>query len=82
MNTLIINKMDLIHNINVIKNEVNPDDYTIIGSYEDMTTEDYNPDILKIVNTFKDKESINPHAVNPIYLKQTEAEENKKVELI
>ena len=58
------------------------DDYIIIGSYEDLTTEDYDPDILKIVNTFKDKESINPHAVNPIYLKQTEAEENKKVEVI
>ncbi len=58
------------------------DDYIIIGSYEDLTTEDYDPDILKIVNTFKDKESINPHAVNPIYLKQTEAEENKKVEII
>lgn len=58
------------------------DDYVIIGSYEDLTTEDYDPDILKIVNTFKNKESINPHAVNPIYLKQTEAEENKKVEII
>ena len=31
MNTLIIKKMDLIHNINVIKNEINPDEYTIIG---------------------------------------------------
>ena len=37
----------------------------------------YNPDILKIVNYFKDKESINPHAVNPEYLKLTEAEESK-----
>ena len=35
----------------------------------------YNPDILKIVNYFKDKEGINPHLVNPIYLKKTEAEE-------
>lgn len=31
MNTLIINKEDLTHNINVIKNEVNMDKYTIIG---------------------------------------------------
>lgn len=36
---------------------------------------EYNPDILKIVNYFKDKEGINPHLVNPIYLKKTEAEE-------
>ncbi len=37
----------------------------------------YDPDILKIVNYFKDKKSINPHAVNPDYLKLTEAEESK-----
>lgn len=39
--------------------------------------EEYNPDILKIVTHFKDKEAINPHAVNPDYLKLTEAEESK-----
>lgn len=37
----------------------------------------YKPNMLKIVNYFKDKEAINPHAVNPEYLKLTEAEENK-----
>lgn len=31
MNTLIINKNDLRHNINIIKNQVNTDEYTIIG---------------------------------------------------
>ncbi len=40
-------------------------------------TEKYDPDILKIVNKYQDKESINPHLVNPLYLKLTEAEENK-----
>lgn len=35
----------------------------------------YDPDILKIVNCYKDKEDINPHLVNPNYLKLTEAEE-------
>ena len=39
--------------------------------------EEYNPDILKIVTYFKDKEPINPHGVNPDYLKLTEAEESK-----
>lgn len=39
--------------------------------------EKYNPDILKIVNFYQDKESINPHLVNPVYLKLTEAEENR-----
>lgn len=36
----------------------------------------YNPNILKIVNTYKDKKDINPHLVEPNYLKLTEAEEN------
>ena len=37
----------------------------------------YNPDILNIVLSFKDKKEINPHMVNPTYLKLTEAEENR-----
>ena len=40
-------------------------------------TEKYNPDIMNIVNYYKDKECINPHLVNPLYLKLTEAEENR-----
>lgn len=38
--------------------------------------ETYDPNILKIVLKYKDKEPINPHIVNPEYLKLTEAEEN------
>ena len=37
--------------------------------------ESYNPDILKIVKHYENSEGINPHLVNPIYLKKTEAEE-------
>lgn len=37
---------------------------------------DYSPDILKIINIIKNKKSINPHLVEPVYLKLTEAEEN------
>lgn len=56
------------------------DNYTIISNNE---LEHYNnkikydPDISKIVERVKDRESINPHAVNPEYLKLTEAEESK-----
>jgi tRNA threonylcarbamoyl adenosine modification protein YeaZ len=58
-----------------------------IGEYEIITNdefedlekvESYTPDFLKIVSYFKEKEPINPHAVNPEYLKLTEAEENKQ----
>ena len=46
-----------------------------LEEYEDK--EDYDPDIMKIISYFKDKPSINPHGVNPDYLKLTEAEESK-----
>lgn len=39
--------------------------------------EKYNPDILNIVVSFMNREGINPHLVNPLYLKLTEAEENR-----
>lgn len=56
------------------------DQYTIItndkiSGYENI--ESYSPDILKIVEKYKDKKNINPHAINPDYLKLTEAEESK-----
>ena len=55
-------------------------DYTIITKdelEEYDNKEDYSPNIMKIIEYFKDKESINPHGVNPDYLKLTEAEESK-----
>ncbi len=38
---------------------------------------DYDPDILKIVTKFVEKEDVNPHLVNPNYLKLTAAEESR-----
>lgn len=54
-------------------------DYTVITNddIKDLDNkESYNPDIPRIVEYFKEKEIINPHAVNPEYLKLTEAEES------
>lgn len=39
--------------------------------------ESYDPDFIEIVREFKNKKEINPHAVNPNYLKLTEAEESR-----
>ena len=58
------------------------EDYTFIGNSNLVDMEEYSPNILKIVTTYKNRESLNPHLVNPIYLKKTEAEENKGIELI
>ena len=59
------------------------EDYKIITNDQDKvevtakTWETYNPDIVKIVDKYKNKEQLNPHAVNPNYLKLTEAEESR-----
>ena len=37
----------------------------------------YNPNILAIVKKYVEKENVNPHMVNPEYLKLTEAEESR-----
>lgn len=51
----------------------------ISNDHLDIDTIPYVPNILKIVSTFKNKTSLHPHAVNPEYLKKTEAEENKGI---
>ena len=59
-------------------------DYVFISNdkFNSLTCEEYNPNILKIVNKYMNRESINPHMVNPSYLKLTEAEENKLKETV
>lgn len=64
---------ELDNNINSLNKDViviTNDD--IEGNY---VKEKYRPNILRIVEKFKDKECVNPHFVNPEYLKLTEAEE-------
>lgn len=66
--------------IDELLNKLNQfDNYSIITNNEfekfDTTTK-YQPDIKNIILTFKDRQNIDPHNVNPKYLKLTEAEEN------
>lgn len=58
----------------------------MLSEYEIITNDDfediqdaknYSPNIVKIIDIYKDKQSVNPHSVNPEYLKLTEAEESK-----
>ncbi len=67
-------------NLEVLKATLN----NLPGSYTFITNDDiegldnislYDPDFLKIVNKYKDRPDINPHAVDALYLKLTEAEE-------
>lgn len=68
--------------ISSLKKELSKlDDFLIITNDVvkiDGIKEKYCPNILKIVNFYKNKKCINPHLVNPNYLKLTEAEETKK----
>ena len=52
-------------------------EYISNDEFDDLELNSYSPDMVKVVNYFKNKENINPHAVNPEYLKLTEAEESK-----
>ena len=60
---------------------INTSYYEFISNDEfddDIKIISYAPDFLKIVEKYKGKESVNPHSVNPEYLKLTAAEESKK----
>lgn len=41
------------------------------------SVEGYNPDFVSIVEKYKDREKTNPHAIDALYLKLTEAEEKQ-----
>ena len=59
----------------------NIDDYEFITNdkFDNLErTTSYIPNMVKIINNFKNKKAINPHCVNPEYLKLTEAEEKRK----
>lgn len=54
-----------------------------IVTYDDITNENKvlpQIDVIKVINKHKDAAPINPHMLNPNYLKKTEAEENLKRE--
>ena len=66
--------------IEELQKELNKLDEYIIISNDEIEEFDniskYDPNISKIVERVIDRKPINPHAVNPEYLKLTEAEEN------
>ena len=85
----IYNKDEIILNPQHISNEsltsiLNKLDNYIIVTNDNINLNgkkcSYDPDILSIVKKYVEKENINPHYVNPEYLKLTEAEEKKEKE--
>lgn len=65
---------------NFINDIDNSKTYKIV-SYDDINHDNHiypQIDIMKIINKHRNDKPINPHLVNPNYLKKTEAEENLK----
>lgn len=61
------------------RNEIeNKDVYYVSDDELDFDVNETNYDILKIIEKHKDDNGINPHKLNPNYLKNTEAEEKLK----
>ena len=65
-------KEDKLINLENLKKSIDSN-YTIV-SYESNNVK---VDVLKIINKHKNDRSLNPHSVNPNYLKLTEAEESR-----
>ena len=65
-------------NLNILRDEANAHNVSISyisnDSFE-FEVERYEPNILKIVKYFRDKEIVSPHSIDAFYLKLTEAEE-------
>ena len=61
-----------------LKNKLKNKDYIFIS--DDKLVESKSPkiDIIKLINKHQNDECVNPHSLNPVYLKKTEAEENLK----
>lgn len=53
-------------------------DYLFISDDHLVDSMEPKIDLLKVANKYKADMGLNPHSINPIYLKQTEAEENLK----
>ena len=61
-----------------LKKELKDKEYIFISDDELVKSEKPKIDILKVINKHLNDKGVNPHSLNPVYLKKTEAEENLK----
>lgn len=69
------NLNSIIEDSYVLYDENNYKDYNIISYDEFNNSNEPNIDILKVIKKHENDKGINPHSLNPNYLKMTEAEE-------
>lgn len=80
-NNLNIIKNDQFTNFETFINKIDPSKTFKIVTYDYLEHDDKilpQIDVIKVVNKHKNDKPVNPHSLNPNYLKITEAEENLK----
>lgn len=64
--------------IDNLKNKLKGKEFIFVSDDDLIESKKPKIDIIKLINKHQDDESVNPHSLNPVYLKKTEAEENLK----
>ena len=61
-----------------LKNKLSGKDYIFVSDNDLVESKEPKIDIIKLINKHSNDACVNPHSLNPVYLKKTEAEENLK----
>ncbi len=61
-----------------LKNKLEGKEYIFVSDDKLVDSNKPKIDIIKLINKHQNDRSVNPHSLNPVYLKKTEAEENLK----
>ena len=61
-----------------LKDELKDKEYIFVSDDKLVDSSKPKIDIIKLINKHANEKGINPHKLNPVYLKKTEAEENLK----
>lgn len=77
------NKLDIILKeqyitMDDLKARIQDKDYIFVSDNNLIESSSPKIDIIKLINKHLNDKSVNPHSLNPVYLKKTEAEENLK----
>ena len=61
-----------------LKEKLKDKEYIFVSDNNLVESEEPKIDIIKLINKYSNDKGVNPHSLNPVYLKNTEAEEKLK----